>query len=786
MSDGYIKIDTKVDQTGLDKGLNETDKKLKGGTKGLKDYAGNIAKVGVAAGVAGLAIKKAADIVNDLTDAYKAQAKAETQLESAARNNPLLNDASVQVLKDYASQLQAISTTGDEELLPFMGQLAAAGRTQDEIMQIMSASLDIAATGTMSLDGAVRNLNKSFGGYAGELGEAIPEIKALTSEELKQGGAVKLLAERYKGMAAEVARNTGTAEQLANAFGDLKEQIGQPFEETIAPIRTFFKGIIEGWTNALSKLNEYKRAQKALKDDPANLEAQLTVEKQLLKDMDKEYVSIVKQVDNERQMYGVVSGSMQEQLDTLILQRQAQLDIIDGIQKQIYARETLANAEEEAARSKATTDAAETDMNKKALDHYNAVVAAREKNINAINLQADAEGIEADQLEIINAYVSSYVSLINESNGLISASNPLAQSLLDVIKQMTEEYEAQVIAQEKIEGNIEKIKTAERKALDELKQSLASIEEELDPVELLKRQRDKLDADYEAVLRSTYVTEEEKYNIYKEFADKRQILNDNLHEAEKIALEEEVALRQQKTVEMLTTVNEFANQYQQYMSSIVSMINDRIANESEIETAALKKQYDEGLISEEQFQEKKAEIDKEASKKKYDADMWEWGANLLSAATNTALAAVRALAEGGPFAGPLLAAMITALGGAQIAVMLGNKPIPPAFATGGIIPGSPYTGDNTLVRGTPGEMIWNAAQQRALWEKVKDGDWGSSSPNIQVYNQMANEAKVETRIKDNDIIFMIDKTVSKGMAEGKYNPSYRTMQNGLRGTRYTS
>ena len=36
-----------------------------------------------------------------MTDAYKVQIKAETQLESAA-SNPYLNDASVKALKNYA------------------------------------------------------------------------------------------------------------------------------------------------------------------------------------------------------------------------------------------------------------------------------------------------------------------------------------------------------------------------------------------------------------------------------------------------------------------------------------------------------------------------------------------------------------------------------------------------------------------------------------------------------------------------------------------------------------
>ena len=257
--DGSIKISTEIDQSGLDKGLKGVESKLEDGAKSASKFSGGLLGAAAAGAAAAVAIKKAVEVVKDLTDAYKVQAKAETQLESAAKNNPYLDSASVQALKDYAGELQSISTVGDEELIPMMAQLAAAGRTQDEIMQIMSTALDISATGTMSLDSAMRQLNKSYGGFAGELGESIPEIKALSSEELKQGGAVKILSERYKGMASEVAATTGTAEQLANAMGDLKEELGAPFEKALGPVRTFFKELVGGWAEAMKKRREYEQ-----------------------------------------------------------------------------------------------------------------------------------------------------------------------------------------------------------------------------------------------------------------------------------------------------------------------------------------------------------------------------------------------------------------------------------------------------------------------------------------------------------------------------------------------
>lgn len=140
-------------------------------------------------------IASAAKAINDLSQAAQKQIKAEKQLETAAKNNPYLNKSSVAQLKEYAAGLQKIGTVGDEELLPLMARLASAGRTQAEIQDIMSAALDVSASGAMSMESAVKNLNKTYSGLSGELGESIPQVKTLTKEQLKNGDAVKVIAE---------------------------------------------------------------------------------------------------------------------------------------------------------------------------------------------------------------------------------------------------------------------------------------------------------------------------------------------------------------------------------------------------------------------------------------------------------------------------------------------------------------------------------------------------------------------------------------------------------------
>lgn len=252
-----IKADSKEFESGIDKVLNKLksfDKKVS--KNSIINLAKNLNPLTQILGTVSTGIKKAAAVIKDLNDTALVQIKAEKQLETASKNNPFLNAQNVKQLKNFASELQKIGTVGDEQLLPLMAQLAAAGRTQAEIQEIMSAALDISASGAMSMESAVKNLNKTFSGLSGELGESVPQIKSLTKEQLRNGEAVRIIARQYEGMAKETAKATGSGIQLSNAVGDLKEQLGMGFTAIIRPVNVLFTNLVTKVGNAIGKVNE--------------------------------------------------------------------------------------------------------------------------------------------------------------------------------------------------------------------------------------------------------------------------------------------------------------------------------------------------------------------------------------------------------------------------------------------------------------------------------------------------------------------------------------------------
>ena len=128
MADGEVKIDVKLVTSELEKALkelenklNEAGKTLGAGAKKGKGFAdklkgistGAISAAGAVAGVA-VAVKKTVAALNECEAAYKVQRNAEIALQTAAKNNPYLNDESVYNLRNFASELQSMTNIGDE------------------------------------------------------------------------------------------------------------------------------------------------------------------------------------------------------------------------------------------------------------------------------------------------------------------------------------------------------------------------------------------------------------------------------------------------------------------------------------------------------------------------------------------------------------------------------------------------------------------------------------------------------------------------------------------------
>lgn len=216
------------------KQLNSLQKDLTGFGKSWSLYV--TAPLTAAAGVA----VKAADV----------QLKNEKRLLTALRGR---EDIQQRLIKQ-AGELQSRSLFGDEEIIGQQAFLASLGLTEQQINDTIEAAAQLSSATGMTLDSAVKNLAKTYGGLSGELGESIPKLKELTAVQMKNGEAVKFILENYKGF-AESAADTGLGpmQQLKNSIGDVGEEIGKvlmPMVQAAARMLKDFAAWLQGLSPA--------------------------------------------------------------------------------------------------------------------------------------------------------------------------------------------------------------------------------------------------------------------------------------------------------------------------------------------------------------------------------------------------------------------------------------------------------------------------------------------------------------------------------------------------------
>lgn len=194
---------------------------LKSLRRGLDDFEKSAKKIGSAMSkyVTGPLVALSAVSVN----AANTQLQAEARLLTALRGREDVQ----QRLIAQAAELQQRTLFGDEELIAQQAYLATLNLTEEQISATLAAAVQLSAAMGMELDAAVKNLAKTYGGLAGELGESIPAFRELSAEQMRAGAAIEYVNENYQGFAETAARTgAGPLVQLKNKFGDLAEKIG--------------------------------------------------------------------------------------------------------------------------------------------------------------------------------------------------------------------------------------------------------------------------------------------------------------------------------------------------------------------------------------------------------------------------------------------------------------------------------------------------------------------------------------------------------------------------------
>lgn len=312
------KVNIKVTAEGAKKAQNE-----------LKGVEGAIGKMGKAVGIATTAYFGARGLISGLSTVI--QLSAEQELAEKKLSTALGRTS--QSLLAQASSLQKVTTFGDEAIISQQAFLASLNFSEERIKEIIPLALDLSSATGMALDSAVRNVSKTFSGLQGELGELIPQLKELTQEELKAGGALEVISELMGGSAQENTETlAGKLEQTRNAVLDAGESLGELLAPTVIHTANavaflsdklvsgakFIGDLILGSDTAKDTTNEFAGAQKKLAEETEK--ANVALKNQLTEEQLRNQLS-------EKTVEGYQAEIAQLQELKMALQGKSELDI---------------------------------------------------------------------------------------------------------------------------------------------------------------------------------------------------------------------------------------------------------------------------------------------------------------------------------------------------------------------------------------------------------------------------------------------------------------------------
>lgn len=259
--------DVTVNADSLGKAIDE----VTGKTDSLNTSIVRLGSASQIAEAASSAFGQLHSVFKGLTDASAAQSVAETRLGQAMSNTMGASAAEVQSIKDLCSAQQQLGVIGDEVQLAAAQELATYLEYSDSLKAIIPVMNDMAVqqyglgASAESVTQIATMLGKVMSGqtealsrYGYKFDEAQKQILQYGTEAERAAVLVDVVSESVGGMNEAMAKTPeGKMQQQANAFGDMKERIGQALQ-SLMPFVSGFNALAQGATTVAKLSSAFK------------------------------------------------------------------------------------------------------------------------------------------------------------------------------------------------------------------------------------------------------------------------------------------------------------------------------------------------------------------------------------------------------------------------------------------------------------------------------------------------------------------------------------------------
>lgn len=224
-------------------------KKVNAGWARMKSNVLSV-KTAIGAVAGAMVLGKMVSVGKDLIGLAEKQYFAEARLAQAMKAKGEYTRSAFDSLKKYASQMQAATIIGDEEYLSAMAMLKAFGLSNDEMKRTIPIIADFAAAGKNAISMA-ELLGRAYTGETSMLSRYGVSLKQVTAAGGDFNAVLRVMAKLHEGEAAALAKTDyGKLRQAANAWGDLKENVGKGLAEGVMESAKAFGLLAENLSKA--------------------------------------------------------------------------------------------------------------------------------------------------------------------------------------------------------------------------------------------------------------------------------------------------------------------------------------------------------------------------------------------------------------------------------------------------------------------------------------------------------------------------------------------------------
>lgn len=145
-------------------------------------------------------------------------------------------------------EMNEMTLASKDDIEDLVGELAALGKSDEEIDKITRAAVNLSNITGKDLNTSFTQLNATYTGTSGKLGQLIPELGNLTKEELESGKAVEIVNQKF-GELSKTLASDNIPQKLKNInedIGDIKEEIGRVIAIEFGPLLDKVGAFISG------------------------------------------------------------------------------------------------------------------------------------------------------------------------------------------------------------------------------------------------------------------------------------------------------------------------------------------------------------------------------------------------------------------------------------------------------------------------------------------------------------------------------------------------------------